>query len=308
MRILTALVGPTGVGKTAISIALAQRLQGEIISSDSMQIYEGLNIGTAKIAREEMGGIPHHLLDICDPRRSFSVAEFQQAAYRAMEEIWERGHQPMLVGGTGLYLNAVIYGYNFAQQAVNEGLRQQLLTEAQQHGNGYLLEKLNKLDPKVAARLHQNDTKRIVRAIEVALQSDRVMHELEANNHEVNFKPIVFGLHRNRPELYQRINQRVDQMFNQGLIAEVEALWQQGLLGPIARQALGYKEVVDYLNGLSTKREMVTVLKRETRRYAKRQLTWFRKNKEIIWFDLDQSSSVTEIIDRMVRLHAGLTT
>jgi tRNA dimethylallyltransferase len=298
---LIVILGPTASGKTALSVKLAKALDGEIISSDSMQIYKHMDIGTAKVTAEEACGIPHYLTDIISPDEEFSVAQFQEAAYKQIEDIFERGKIPLLVGGTGLYINSVIYGYDFVEEEVDHRLRTNLKEGISLHGNEIYHKILFEKIPEVLEKIHVNDTKRIIRAWEVYLQTGKGIATKKRDNTPPDFDYILIGLKTDRENLYERINKRVDVMMESGLLNEVKDLIDKYHLSKVSRQAIGYKEVIDYLRGLSTYEEMLTVLKRETRNYAKRQLTWFRRLEGVKWYNIDSKDDIPIICDKIVR-------
>ncbi|WZL74952.1 tRNA (adenosine(37)-N6)-dimethylallyltransferase MiaA [Clostridiaceae bacterium 35-E11] len=288
MKPLLIIVGPTAVGKTETSIHLAQHLDGEIISADSMQVYKHMDIGTAKPTLDERQGIPHYLMDEIDPRESFSVAQFQQKAKQYIDHILSKNKLPIIVGGTGLYINSIIYNIDFTQTISNWRLRERLEKDARIHGSEYLHKQLQKFDEEAAARIHPNNVKRVIRALEVFLESGERIKDFKNNltdNHEYDYTMI--GLIRNRDELYERINRRVDLLMKEGLVNEVKNLIQLGLdENDISMKGLGYKEVIKYLNGTYDLEEATRLLKRDTRRYAKRQITWFKRYDKIKWFNL----------------------
>ncbi len=300
------LVGATAVGKTSLSINLAQRCNGEIISADSMQVYKHLNIGTAKITAREQQGIKHHLLDIVEPTQSFSVADYQALAYKAMDEIAARGKTPIIVGGTGLYINSVIYGYDFTKQKHDPLVRKYLSEAAEKYGNEALLKSLKCFSPQAAARLHVNDRKRIIRALEVYIQTGKIISSKQQNRPSEKYKYLLVGLHMDKQQLNERINLRVDLMVKEGLIQEVTSLYAQNQLGPVAKQALGYKEVVDYLRGKVLFDEMIEIIKLETRKYAKRQRVWFKKNTDIIWYNVNELGLMSNLVDNIMEQLAGI--
>ncbi|AKL95385.1 tRNA dimethylallyltransferase MiaA [Clostridium aceticum] len=298
---LLILVGPTAVGKTDTSIALAMKLKGEIISADSMQIYKHMNIGTAKPSIEEIQGIPHHLMDIVEPNEDFSVAAFQQKAKVAIEEITYKNKLPIIVGGTGLYVNAIIYNMDFTSTISNWDLRNQLQEEADKYGNEYLHDKLREIDPDAAERIHKNNVKRVIRAIEIFHESGEKIGNFREDVQLTNeYDFLLIGLTRDREELYDRINKRVDIMMEEGLIEEVKKLLEMGYPEDlVAFKGLGYKEIISYLNGSIPLEEAITILKRDTRRYAKRQLTWFRRFENIQWYNLSEYPSKEELINNI---------
>ncbi|MDY7222914.1 tRNA (adenosine(37)-N6)-dimethylallyltransferase MiaA [Halalkalibacterium halodurans] len=285
---LVAIVGPTAVGKTKTSVMLAKRLNGEVISGDSMQVYRGMDIGTAKITAEEMDGVPHHLIDIKDPSESFSVADFQDLATPLITEIHERGRLPFLVGGTGLYVNAVIHQFNLGDIRADEDYRHELEAFVSSYGVQALHDKLSKIDPKAAAAIHPNNYRRVIRALEIIKLTGKTVTE-QARHEEETPSPynlVMIGLTMERDVLYDRINRRVDQMVEEGLIDEAKKLYDRGIRDCQSVQAIGYKEMYDYLDGNVTLEEAIDTLKRNSRRYAKRQLTWFRNKANVTWFDM----------------------
>ncbi|MFP4456489.1 MAG: tRNA (adenosine(37)-N6)-dimethylallyltransferase MiaA [Halanaerobiales bacterium] len=292
---LIVILGPTASGKTAVSIELAKKLKGEVISCDSMQIYKDMDVGTAKVSEEEMQGVPHYLLDIITPDKEFSVAEYQQRAYEYIDKIQNKQKTPLLVGGTGLYINSVVYGYQFSQEDIDFRLRNSLKRGLKRYGNGLYYLTLKKKCPDVAKKIHPNDTKRISRALEVYLQTGECLKTKKSENNPPDYDITLIGLKTDRNTLYQRINQRVDKMIESGLIEEVKYLLRKYDLSKVAKQAIGYKEVIDYLTGISTYDEMIRIIKRESRRYAKRQLTWFNRLDNIKWFFLDSKDEVEKI-------------
>lgn len=291
MRPILVIVGPTAVGKTGLAIRVAKQVDGEIISADSMQVYKGLDIGTAKPTEAERQGVPHHLLDVVAVDQEFSVADYQLMVEDILMDLAKRGKTPILTGGTGLYIRAVLEGFVFDSQGKDDDLRARLQEVAESQGNIALHRRLAVVDPDTAKRLHPNDRRRVIRALEIYHTTGQPLSQhLDAQKQlEPRYQAVKFGLARNRPRLYQRIDARVDQMIEAGLLDEVKNLLEQGLAeGATAMQALGYKELVGYLRGEYDLAEAIRLLKRDTRRYAKRQLTWFRRDEEIIWLDLDK--------------------
>ena len=287
---LVVLAGPTAVGKTALSISLAHELNAEIISGDSMQVYRGMDIGTGKIKAEEMDGIPHHLLDIKDPKEGFSAAEFQVLAKEKIIDITNRGKLPMIVGGTGLYLSSLIYDYDFAQTEHDEEYRAYLNKIAQEEGNEQLLAMLSKVDKETAERLNLQDTKRIIRALEVYHLSGQPLskQKQQGRERESAYNLAFIVLDMNRQKLYQKIEQRIDGMLEDGWLKEVQWLLEQGLtINDVAMQGLGYRQLALYLNGEISYERAVELTKRDTRHFAKRQLTWFRHESNVNWINKD---------------------
>ncbi|ACB60557.1 tRNA dimethylallyltransferase [Exiguobacterium sp. PvP048] len=280
------IVGPTAVGKTKTGIELAKKLNGEIISGDSVQVYKQMDIGSAKVTQEEMEGIPHHLLDLVDPDDEMSVARFQTLARTAIDEIAAKGKLPIIVGGTGLYIRAILYDYQFTVQAENKVLREELEQFAQAEGATALHDRLRQLDAKRADEIHPNNIQRVVRAIEVAMSGQTQVSGSEPSLYD----SLLFVLHmEDREQLYDRIDQRVDLMIEQGLVAEVDRLVAAGYRDTKAMQAIGYKEIVPVLEGAPLE-PAVEQLKRNTRRFAKRQLTWFRHQFDGNWIEMGRLS------------------
>ena len=282
-----AICGPTASGKTALSIELAKKINGEIVSCDSMQIYKYMNIGTAKPDTQEMKSIKHYLLDIVEPNERYSVADYKRDAKKAIKEIIEKGKVPIIVGGTGLYLDSLIYEIEYQNIEFDEEYRKKLEKQVEEIGLETLYEEAKKIDPEAIEKISSNDKKRILRILEIyhATGKNKTEQEKESRKKEVEYDYRVFAINWDREVLYNRINKRVDSMIEQGLIEEVKEILKKYDEFPTAMQGLGYKEVVQYLKGEYTKEEMIEKLKMETRRYAKRQLTWFRKSKQIIWLD-----------------------
>ena len=281
------ICGPTASGKTALSIELAKKIKGEIVSADSMQIYKDMDIGTAKPTKQEMGEIKHYLLDFVSPEDRYSVAQYKQDAKKAIKEIINKGKTPIIVGGTGLYVDSLIYEIEYNDIKLDEEYRKKLEKIAEEQGLEELYKKAVEIDPEAMKKISQNDKKRIMRVLEIYRSTGKTKteQEKESRKNPVEYDYRVFAINWDREILYQRINKRVDIMVEQGLIEEVKEILNKYDKFPTAMQGLGYKEVVDYLNGIYTKEEMIEKIKLETRRYAKRQLTWFRKNKQTIWLD-----------------------
>lgn len=279
------ICGPTASGKTTLSIQLAQKINGEIISSDSMQIYKDMNIGTAKPDQQEMQGIKHYLLDFVEPNQRYSVADYKKDAENAIEDILQKGKVPIIVGGTGLYVDSLIYGIEYPNIEFDENYRKELERRVEKEGLEKLYEKAKKIDPQAMKKISRNDQKRILRALEIynATGKTKTEQEIESRKNEVKYDYRVFAINMDREKLYDRINKRVDIMIQKGLIEEVENLLKKYNEFPTAMQGLGYKEVVEYIQGKVLKEDMIENIKRESRRYAKRQITWFKKNKQTIW-------------------------
>lgn len=283
---LLVIVGPTAVGKTEISIQLAKQFNGEIVSGDSMQIYRGLNIGTAKVTEDEMEDIPHHMIDIKDPHESFSVTQYQQEARTIITNINERGKLPILVGGTGLYVHAITHDYQFTNIGSDDAFRQEMEAFAERYGNDALHEKLQHLDPKSYATIHPNNRRRVIRALEVIERTGKPFSNFQTKREKSIYDAIFIGLTMDREVLYERINTRIDKMIEKGLLNEVRHLYEKNLICTQAAQAIGYKELFLYFDGELSKEEAILLLKRNSRRYAKRQYTWFKNKMNITWFDM----------------------
>ncbi|WP_026487610.1 tRNA (adenosine(37)-N6)-dimethylallyltransferase MiaA [Caldanaerobius polysaccharolyticus] len=304
---LIVIVGPTAVGKTEVSIDLALKINGEIVSADSMQVYKYMDIGTAKPSLQERKRVPHFMIDVVTPDQEFSVAVYKKMATKIIEEIYKRNHMPIVVGGTGLYVNSIVNVMDFSSTA-DWKLRQQLKEQAKMYGNEYLYEKLKKVDPITYKRIHPNDIRRIIRALEVYKLTGKPIsyyQEITQNRPNPEYNALMIGLTMDRQKLYKRIEERVDKMIKDGLIEEIKWLCDNGYKNNmIAMQGLGYKEIIRYLEGQCTLEEAIEILKRDTRRYAKRQLTWFRKDKRIHWFYVDQFSCKEEITKNILELVA----
>ncbi len=290
---LIVILGPTAVGKTSLSVKLAKILQTEIVSGDSMLVYRGFDIGSAKPTVEERQGIPHHLIDIREPWEHYNVSDFKQEAEQLILKINEKGKIPLLVGGTGLYTKSLLEGYQFNETAGNEAYREYLQNLAETHGKAYVHEILEKIDAESAARLHENDFRRVIRALEVAeLGEERISREKKlTNQNELVYDAYVIGLRRERQQLYERINLRVDSMMQNGLLKEVRTLLSQGITREMqAMKGIGYKEMAAALLGEISVQEAVESVQKSTRHFAKRQFTWYRKMPYIHWYDMDHMS------------------
>ena len=292
------ICGPTASGKTALSIEVAKKINGEIISCDSMQIYKDMNIGTAKPTKEEMGEIKHYLIDYVLPTERYSVAEYKKDAKKAIKEVIEKGKTPIIVGGTGLYVDSLIYEIEYPEIKFDEEYRKKLEKEVEEEGLEKLYEKAKKIDPRAIQKISKTDKKRIQRVLEIyhATGKTKTEQEIISRQKEPEYAYKVYGLLWDRQKLYDRINLRVDIMIEQGLIEEVKTILKKYSKFPTAMQGLGYKEVVQYLNKEITKEEMIEKIKQETRRYAKRQMTWFRKNKQTIWLNAEDKQNNINII------------
>ena len=299
------IVGPTASGKTGLAIELAKRIDAEVISADSMQIYKGLDVGTAKVTKEEADGIPHHLIDICNIEDKFSVADFKQMCYDKIEEIHSRGKNVIIAGGTGLYVNAVVYNMNFNEEDVDYNYRKELENIAKEKGNDYLHSMLENIDPQTAKQIHKNNVKRVIRAIEMAknvkLKSIHMSEEKERIKNEKNkYDFLVFCIEQEREYLYNRINLRVDLMLKDGILDEAKKVYDMKLPEDnTCMQAIGYKEFFPYFEGKISLDEAVDTLKKETRHYAKRQMTWFNNKLECI--KLDGSKPKNELVDEILK-------
>ncbi|MCM3717075.1 tRNA (adenosine(37)-N6)-dimethylallyltransferase MiaA [Fictibacillus phosphorivorans] len=290
---LVVIVGPTAVGKTKTSIELAKAINGEIISGDSMQVYRGLDVGTAKVTEDEMEGIPHYMIDIKDPTEPFSVAEFQERAKELITTINNKGKIPIIVGGTGLYIRSVTHHYEFSEANKNSEIRDKLQRKADLEGTESLHQELKSIDPERAAEIHPNNIHRVIRALEIYYETGSIPSKEQKMMHgkeEPPYHLALVGLTMDRQKLFQRINERVDLMVESGLIEEAKWLLKQDISNSLAAKAIGYKELFPYLNGESTLEESIELLKRNSRRYAKRQFTWFNNQMDVQWFFMDESS------------------
>ena len=303
---LIILTGPPAVGKTALSIELARALKGEIISADSMQVYRHMDIGSAKIMPEEMDGIPHHLIDVLEPWEEFNVTRFQAMAKEAMAGIYSRGHVPIVTGGTGFYIQAIVKDIDFSENTEAGSYRKELEAMAKEKGVHYLHEMLEKIDEVSAQAIHENNVKRVIRALEYYhLTGEKIsVHNERETKKESPYCFAYFVLNDEREKLYQRIEQRIDEMLENGLIEEVKALKRRGCTKDmVSMQGLGYKEILSYLDGEYSLEEAVYILKRDTRHFAKRQITWFKREHDVIWlekpeFDYDE----TKILNYMLKI------
>lgn len=302
---LIILTGPTAVGKTKASIGLAKAVGGEIISADSMQVYRNMDIGSAKIRKEEMEGVPHYLVDVLNPDEEFHVARFQKMAQEAMEKIYANGHIPILVGGTGFYIQALLYDINFEEGEDNNEIRRELEDYVEEYGPEKLHEMLRNVDPKSADTIHANNVKRVIRAIEYYRQTGKPIseHNEKERQKESPYQFAYFVLNDERERLYERIEKRIDNMLEEGLLDEVQKLREAGYTRDmVSMQGLGYKEILAYLEGNITLEEAIYILKRDTRHFAKRQLTWFRREREVIWlskkeFDYDEEKILAKMLE-----------
>ncbi|WMJ76186.1 MULTISPECIES: tRNA (adenosine(37)-N6)-dimethylallyltransferase MiaA [unclassified Sedimentibacter] len=294
------IVGPTAVGKTYVSIELAKRLDAEIVSADSMQIYKGMDIGTAKINVSEMQGIKHHMIDIVTPDVNYSVSDFKTDSEKIIDEMHLNSKMPIIVGGSGLYVNSLIYDLDFGNAKSNKKLRDYYNYYHMEHGQEALYEKLQKIDPEAAAKIHKNNVKRVIRALEVYDLTGTKFSELNTDIRKPSskYECILVGLSMDRKILYDRINHRVDKMIAQGLIDEVIDLLSKGYhKNLVSMRGIGYKEIIDYLDGNSNLDEALNILKRNTRRFAKRQYTWFLRDSNVKWFDIADADEIDMTIN-----------
>jgi len=301
---LIVLTGPTAVGKTALSVQLAKKLGGEIISADSMQVYRHMDIGSAKVTREEMDGVPHHLIDILEPSEEFNVALFQKLAREALEGIYARGAVPIVAGGTGFYIQALLYDIDFTETNEDTSFRREMEEKARKEGPEVLHAMLRQVDPESAEAIHANNVKRVIRALEFYRQTGTKIsaHNEAERQKESPYDSYYYVLTTDRPVLYERIDRRVDQMMEQGLVEEVKRLRAMGCSRQmVSMQGLGYKEILAYLEGEYSLEAAVYILKRDTRHFAKRQLTWFKREREVRWlnlpdFDNDREKILAHIV------------
>lgn len=308
-RPLIVLTGPTAVGKTKCSIALAKAVNGEIISADSMQVYRHMDIGSAKITKEEMQGVPHHLIDILEPTEEFNVVSFKRLCTECMDGIYERGHIPILTGGTGFYIQAVLRGIDFTENEEDSAYRRELEDLAHSQGPEALHEMLRRVDPASAEAIHANNIKRTIRALEYYHQTGEPIsaHNALERERKSPYRFCYFVLNDDRERLYARIEERVDEMLARGLVDEVRMLRELGChRGMVSMQGLGYKEILDYLEGDCTLEEAVVILKRDTRHFAKRQLTWFRREDAVTWvskpdFDYDEEKILAFLLECLAK-------
>ena len=301
---LIILTGPTASGKTALSVALAKRIGGEIISADSMQVYRHMDVGSAKVTREEMEGVPHHLIDVLEPAESFNVVIFQELAKGAMNKIYENGHIPIVAGGTGFYIQALLYDIDFTENDGDMEYRHELEALAAMEGPQVLHEMLKEVDPASAEAIHANNVNRVILALDFYKMNGTQIsgHNESERRKESPYNFLYYVLNTDRALLYERIDRRVDLMMEQGLVEEVKALKNMGCRrGHTSMQGLGYKEILDYLDGICSLDEAVYVLKRDTRHFAKRQLTWFKRERDVRFLNLpDFGGDVSKVLDRIL--------
>ncbi len=305
MNRMIAIVGPTASGKTRLSVQLAEHLDAEIVSFDSMQVYRGMDIGTAKPTLEERRGIVHHMMDVAEPSEDYSVSRYVNQADAVVQEILARGKSVILVGGTGLYVDSLVAGREFAPFP-QTGLREELTKIAEEQGISVLVERLRAVDPEAAESIHPSNQKRVIRALEVYLETGKTIteHNRETQTRPPKYAPVWIGLdYVNRAALYARIDKRVEEMFAQGLLDEVRRLLDSGIpASATAMQAIGYKEAVAHLRGEASAAEAVAAIQLATRHYAKRQRTWFRRNEKVHWLELEDSPDFDEVFSRTLPL------
>lgn len=302
---LVILAGPTAVGKTDLSIKLAKKINGAIISADSMQVYRSMDIGSAKVMPQEMDGIKHYLIDVLDPSEEFNIVRFQQMAKEALSEIYAAGKIPIVAGGTGFYIQSLLYDIDFSKEEADSTYRNSLMEFAKKHGAHALHEKIKDIDPVSYETIHENNIKRVIRALEFYEQNHTPISAHNEKEHKkispYNFA--YFVLTDNRAHLYERIDRRVDLMMEKGLLKEVQELYDRGYRRDmVSMQGLGYKEILDYLEGRCSLEEAVYIIKRETRHFAKRQLTWFRREREVLWLDKSQCPDEDELLKQMTEI------
>lgn len=292
------IAGPTAVGKTKYAIAAAKAFDGEIVSCDSMQLYKYMNIGSAKPTAKERAEAVHHLVDEIDPKESFSVAKYEKMAKDAIADIFSRGKTPIVSGGTGLYLNSLLYDMDFGNAQKNDELRETLEKEAELFGPEYIYGKLRELDPEAANRIHPNNIKKVIRALEAASSGNKITDFTNCSKKCTDYDAVLIGLTRNREELYARINLRVDNMIDEGLFKEVENLLEMGLAEEdISMKGIGYKEIIGFFDGLYDRDEAIRLIKQNSRHLAKRQLTWFRRYEDMKWFNISDYQGDDEAIE-----------
>ena len=300
---LIVVLGPTSVGKTKVSVDIAKKIDSEIISTDSMQIYKEMNIGTAKITEDEKEGIKHHMIDLVGPDDEFTVYDYQNSSLKIIDNLLDKNKIPILVGGSGLYINSILYDLDFNKVSSNEEVRKKYYNLEKEKGKMYIYDMLKEKDPKAAEKIHPNNVKRVVRALEVLeISGEKYSQNSNFRKYSKKYDFIIIGLEMNRELLYNRINERVNEMIQEGLIKEVKKLYNKGYDKSFqSMQAIGYKEIIDYIEGNISESEAVRLIKRNTRRFAKRQITWFKPDDRIKWFDMtnykeDYKSTLKEIL------------
>lgn len=293
-KTVVVIVGSTAVGKTELSIEIARKFNGEIISGDSMQVYRGMDIGTAKITTEETKGIPHYMIDIKEPDEEFSVADFKTYVQKYIDEITNRQKLPIIVGGSGLYIQGALYNFNFSERKRNQAITEKLEKELEDKGNDFLYNRLKKIDPKQAEKIHPNNFRRVIRALEVYEVTGKTMSTYhQEQNNEPLYDIIYIGLEMERKLLYNRINKRIDMMVENGLEAEVYDLYKRGFKDYQSMKAIGYKEFIPYFEKEQSLERSIELLKRNSRRYAKRQNTWFKNKMDITWYTINPERLAT---------------
>jgi tRNA dimethylallyltransferase len=301
------VVGPTGVGKTQLSVEIAKKFHGEVISGDSMQIYKGMDIGTAKVTKEEQQGIRHHLIDIRQPEESYSAADFQKDVQACIAAIHSRGKMPIIAGGTGLYIQAALYSYDFSEAKRDDNYQQQLEQEAQTLGAKHLHAQLQAVDPIQAERIHPNNVRRVIRALEIYHRTGKKMSGHEETDLDSRYDATIIGLEMDRELLYEQINLRVDHMLSDGLEDEVRTFFEAGLRDTQSMRAIGYKEFIPYFEGKMNWEDTVTQLKQNSRRYAKRQYTWFRNKMDVNWYPITPAKKAEKFTIILEELAGMLT-
>jgi len=305
---LLVILGPTATGKTPVAVEVALLAGGEVVSADSMLIYKYMDIGTAKPTLQERRGVPHHLIDVVAPDEEFSVAHYQKMAGETIKGIISRAKLPILAGGTGLYIQAVVDGYKFGKVGIDNELREELKEYARLHGRIALHERLKEIDPETAFRLHPNDQKRVIRALEIYHKTGKPLSSYNDNREKTMYNLCMIGLYMPRDQLYERVDRRVDKMLNEGLVQEVDGLLQAGYdTDLVSMQGLGYKEIAAYLKGEIDFERAVYLIKRDTRRFAKRQLTWFRRDPRIQWIDVNEYPGARGIASEIITKAEGVT-
>ncbi len=301
---LIIIAGPTATGKSAAAVSVAKKIGGEVISADSMQVYRGMDIGSAKITEEEMQGVPHHLIDVLDPTEDFNVTIFQKMAKEAIQDIYERGHIPIICGGTGFYIQSVLYDIDFTEEETDLTYRHELEQIAAEQGTAILYERLKAVDPDSCESIHENNVKRVIRALEYFHETGEPIskHNAEQRAKEEAYDAKFFVITDERASMYARIDRRVDKMVEAGLVEEVQKLKEKGIpRTAVSMQGLGYKEIYDYLNGDCTLEEAIYTIKRDTRHFAKRQLTWFKREPSVIWIDRSVCTDPAEKMLEQIR-------
>lgn len=308
MNDLVIIAGPTAAGKSALAVQLAKKINGSVISADSMQVYKGMDIGTAKLSTREMEGVPHYLIDIMDPADDFNIVSFKQKALEAIEDIRSAGRIPMIVGGTGFYIQSVLYDIDFTESDELSSYREELQQLIDEHGAEYVHKMLEQADPEAAVKIHPNDHRRMIRALEYHNQTGGKisLHNAESTARKSPYNFCYFVISDDRKNIYERINERVDKMMEAGLVDEVRRLKERGLdKDNVSMHGLGYKEILEYLDGKCTEDEAVYEIKKGSRHFAKRQLTWFRREKDVIWLDASDPDIISHIMEELNKKGIG---